>query len=215
VNYLEICRAARKECGIALNTTALPTTVLNQVGQLGNVVRWVADVWDEIQGEQKWSFMWEAATVTVAANTNATATTLTERRWEKESAHIGDSFLSYMPWVDFRLTFPTIPTGAAGQQPTVWTIRPDRAFAVNIKPTADVVIEVERYINPTRLAADTDTPSMPENLHMLIMWGAVIKYAGEAEAGVRRATAVEEYARLHQQLLDLCLPTTELGGPLA
>lgn len=215
MNYLELCRRARLECGIARSTVALPTTVTGQVGQLASVVNWVNDVWLEIQREHNWSFMWEEVSVTIVAGTNSTATSLSENRWEKESARIGDGFLQYLPWADFRLMYPTVSTGAAGQAPSVWSIRPDGAFVVNIRPTADVTITAERYKAPVSMVADSDEPTMPSDLHMLVVWGAVIKYANDAEAGVKIATAHEEYGRLHQQLLATCLPTVGFAAPLA
>jgi hypothetical protein len=214
MNFLQLCQDARKECGIAVNTSLLPTTTVGQTGQLGNIVRWVAAAWLEIQGNQHFDFLWEEATVTILAATNATATGLTESRYMKDSAHIGDVFLTYIPWQDFRSLYPSTLTGSAGQNPSVWSIRPDGAMVVDLKPAANTEITVERYKQPVALSADADIPALPTDLHMLIVWGTVLKYASEGEAITRLQAVKRDYGRLHQILLDRCLPSIQMGGPL-
>lgn len=213
--FLDICRDVRKECGVALSTLTLPTAVTGQVGQLANIVRWVRMVWDEIQGDQLWNWQWEEATVTILSATSSTAGTIPVTRYVKDSARIGERFLSFMPWESFRAVYPVPADGGTGQEPSAWSIKPNGAFAVDIKPAANVAITVERYALPVSMVLDSDTPAMPADLHPLIMWGAVMKYAGEEEAGVRNATAEREYQRLLNQLHKRCLPEIFMGGPLA
>lgn len=213
--FIELCKDVRKECGVALSTVTLPTTVNNQVGQLANIVRWVRMVWDEIQGDQLWDWQWEEATVTILAATNSTAGAIPANRYVKDAARIGERFLQYLPWETFRLVYPVVTDGAVGQEPSAWSIKPSGAFVVDIKPTVDVGVSVERYALPVSLALDSDVPAMPADLHPLIVWGATMKYAGEEEAGVRNATAEREYLRLLTQLHKRCLPERFMGGALA
>ena len=49
MNYLELCRRARRECGIAGAETD-PTAVTSQVGEYRRLVDWVSEAWTEIQG---------------------------------------------------------------------------------------------------------------------------------------------------------------------
>lgn len=60
VNFLDLCRRAAVECGVASNSaiaTALPT-VVSATGSLGRIVNWVSDAWTDIQMDMDGSWDW-------------------------------------------------------------------------------------------------------------------------------------------------------------
>lgn len=208
MNRLEIVKMTRQLAGV--EGTAVST--VNQSGEAKRVVDWCDHAWEEIQQAHNWNFLWEAATVTITANTNATAGTVAARRYLKDATYNGQNLMTYLAWELFRSTWPT-PLIAAGV-PTIWTIRPDKALAVNAKPTADLVLSVERYKNPTPMATDTDVPAMPAEHHMAIVYKALLLYANFEEAGVTRATAQSEFNRHMGAMGIIELPDVTFGAPL-
>lgn len=208
MNRLQGCQRLRQEAGIAGTG---PVTTINQVGEAKRVVDWWDAAWSDIQRSRKWSFLWESPSVVITAGTYFTAGTIAADRYQKDATYdIYGSPLEYMPWEDFRQAYP-VALIAPGL-PAFWTIRPDLSFAVNSKPTSNATYTVERYMNPVVLTQDTDTPALPEQHHMAIVYKALMLYANFEEAGITRATAEEEFARHMSQLTALSLPDL-IGAP--
>lgn len=213
MNRLELVRRLRQEAGVSSGSSgSAPSTTINQTGEYKRLVDWIDGAWMEIQREHKWDFQWEAATITVPAGDILVTGTIAAHRYVQDSAFIGSKPLEYMPWRRFASAFPDalITEG----EPSAWSIRPDKGFAVNYRPAADTTITVERYRNPVAMDDDADEPAMPAEHHMAIVWKALLLYANFEEAGVTRATAQAEYNRHMMALGLLELPGFEFGDPL-
>lgn len=213
MNRLELVRALRQYAGVGAGSTGNgPSTTLNQVGEYKRLVDWIDGAWNEIQQANLWDFMWEAEEVTILATTNVTAGDIPARRYVKDATYYGSKRLTWMNWDLFRQRYPDplIVTG----EPSAWSIRPDKAFVVNAKPSVNWALSVERYINPVPMADDDDEPALPAEHHMAIVYKALLLYANFEEAGVTRATAQAEYNR-HMMALGLNeLPEWSFGDPL-
>lgn len=206
MTFLDLVRQWRQECSLAGTG---PLTVINQAGMLKSGVDWVSQSWDEIQGSQLWSWQWEQVPMTFGIGVDKLTTGIPANRWN-HSAYIGQIELDYRPWETFRRLYPVKQPG----EPRTWSINPANEFVVNTIPTASVTIAAERYKLPTRLAADTDVPGMPERYHMAIVWKAVMKYADEQEAGTLRETARDKHAQIMANVLMECTPEMTFGEPL-
>lgn len=211
---LELVRMLRQLAGVGAGSTGNgPVSTIDQVGEYKRLVDWIDGAWNEIQQAHNWDFLWESATVTVLATTNVTAGTIAARRYVKDATYTAEGArLTWMPWQQFSQRYPSalIVDGT----PSAWTIRPDKALVVNAKPTADFALSVERYQNPVAMADDDDTPAMPSEHHMAIVYKALLLYANFEEAGVTRATAQAEFNR-HMMALGLQeLPQWSFGDPL-
>lgn len=209
MNRLQLCQRLRSEAGLGGSG---PTATTGQTGEMLQVVEWIDEAWNRIQSSRNWEFMWEASTVTIVGGTNYTAGSIPQSRYIKHATTDSTGVeVLYMPWDDFRRTFPTalITTG----NPSVWTIRPDKAFAVNATPAADKTFSVERYKNPTAMAADSDTPTgLPTEHHMAIVWRALMLYAGYDEAGEQYKRADGEYRKVMSAMGFGERPTIESGA---
>jgi len=197
MNRLQLCQRARAEMGLGGSG---PSTTISQTGEMLQVVNWVDTAWERIQSSRNWDWLWEASTVTITANTSVTSGTIPASRYLKDCVRDSTgTLLSYLPWADFRLAYPTAQIAAG--TPGTWTIRPDKSFAVNAKPTTNTTYSVERYKNPTAMTTDSDattgTPQgIPSEHHMLIVWRAVMLYAGHDEAQVLYNHAQAEYRKV-------------------
>lgn len=207
---LEICQRIREMAGI---TGSGPATTISQTGELGRVVNWSNDAWDDIQKRRLWSWLWEAETVTIAAGTYKTAGTIPAQRYVKDATYNAEGgFLAYAPWEIFRATYPLAKITEG--EPTVWTIQPDKSFAVNAIVAADAVFSVERFRNPTPMTLDADVPGMPDEHHMLIVHRALMLYANFEEAAPVRITSEAEYKRMLGEMSLNELPDMTLGEAL-
>lgn len=216
MNFLKICQRLAVETGVNIPMS----TVLGQTGELARIVNWVGDAWTEIQGDKLWNWMWEQPTLSLPASASSIATTISEHRWLKHGTYLplvssdsGDRFLDYLPWVEFCQVYPRI-TQQAGL--TAWSIAPDNSMRFNaiVTPAAATDVVVQRYALPTTLTGDADTPGMPTDLHMLIVYEAMVRYADFDEAGSQRTSTVAKLNRMQQNLNDRCLPEFTLGAGL-
>lgn len=215
---LDLVRRLRQLAGVGAGSTGNgPVTTIDQTGEYKRLVDWIDAAWNLIQIEHKWDFLWESAQIGIAAGDYYTAGTIAAHRYEQDSGFLGTSRMVYRPWQRFREEYPisSIEAGTASGSPSVWSIRPDKAFVVNALASEAIVISVERYRNGTAMTADDDEPSLPNEHRLMIVYRALIEYANFDEAGVTRATAQSKYEE-HLAALGLHeLPQWEFGGPLA
>lgn len=217
MNFLQLCQRVSQECGVSPNSVVpLPTTVVAQTGELKRVVDWTADAWRNIQGHRHFNWMWEQASLTMLATTSSLAGTIPEARYEKDSLYLPSAsglglFPDFLPWDEFRQVYPFVQAGAGFG---AWSIAPDMSIRVDVAPAANQPFVVERYKLPTVLAGDTDVPEMPLDLHMLIVYVAMVSYANFDEAGVQRTTALDMIRDMKADLFKRCLPEWRMGQPL-
>jgi len=209
MNRLALVTALAAECDV----NPLTTTIA-QNGEGADMVRWVDEAWNLIQSQFKWSFLWEQPTLTVLNTTNLRAETIPHHRYQQDSCRlaVGAGRMQYVPWLNFDERFPAseIQPGT----PSAWTIRPDNAFVVNAIMQADTGFVLQRYKNPIPMVADTDTPALAVEHHMMIVWRAMMYYAQHEEAGVIYRTGKRNYEEKLELLGLTDTPDWTFGAPL-
>lgn len=207
MNWLTICQTVVREAGLGLSG---PTTVVSQTGELLNVITWAEQAWANIQSEWNWDWLWESTTVTVASGSSSVAGTIPDTRYVKDATYRGNVEMSYLPYDVFRRAWP--PGTIVAGTPSVWTIAPDKSFRVNSLVTDDTAFTVERYKNPVSPTGNTYEPALPAEYHMMIVWRAVMLYAGHDEAGPLYQHAAEEYRKLHAAATRTEKPAVRFWG---
>lgn len=208
MNRLALCQRLRQEVGFSGSG---PTTTIGQAGEMKQVVDWIDTVWTRIQQSHNWDWLWTNPTITITAATNVTTASVPASRYEKERAFdtLGAPMV-YRPWSEFAVVWPTALI--ASGNPREWTIRPDKAVVVNAKPASNFSFTVERYSNPTAMAADADVPTgLPDEHHMAIVWRAVMLYGGFDQSSETYQHAKMEYDRSMRALGMTERPTMEWG----
>jgi hypothetical protein len=211
MNRIELIRALRQEAGYSGTG---PVSSAGAAGQTKELVDRVDQAWLDIQTMSMWDWMWEQATITVPAGQSVSAATgIPHNRYVIDSLRSPYGRMGYLTWRDFSETFePQFSEGL----PSIWTVRPDTAIAVNaVAPPGDIVLTVERYRNPIPFAADTDVPALPVQYHMLIVWLAMMRVAAFDESGSRYLTAKREYDQMFNRLQSETVVQMQLGAPLA
>lgn len=208
MDYLQLCQRVRFECGIA--GEGLPSATAGQTGVMNTVVNLTARAWVDIQTSRPyWKFARATLTFpTVAAQrTYSVVSDLSHTdvdKWNYDSAFIyltSNADRSKLTWKDYdefnRRVNPTFPDG----RPTIITESPGRNLAFDRTPDDIYTITIDYWKTPELLASDTDVPAIPEHFHDVIVWKAVMAYAGPRGMSERYQNARAEYIKMYGQLV--------------
>lgn len=223
MNYLELCRELISECGYSGNIT----TVTDQTGQLGRIVRWIRNADLEIQKESNfWTFMdREFDFQTEAGKRRYTLAELgalgvtNVGTWDKDKMLVTDAYSrsSKLFWSDFRLFHHRYETSTllADARPTYFAVLPEGGLTLGPAPDAEYTISGWYRLNPVALVADTDVPLIPEPFHDAIVWKALSMYGLHEEAEIFILQGERKYREALNKMRLRYLPDVRMAGPLA
>jgi hypothetical protein len=143
--------------------------------------------------------------------------------WKRDSfraSSVGNSYrdeqlLNYMDWSTYRNLYRYANMRNTYARPVVVSITPDKDLAFGSTPDQAYVIDGEYYTQPLSLTADSDSPDIPARFHMVIVYRAMMYYAGYEAAPEVLARGDYEYRRLYSRMEIDQLPTIVSGPPLA
>lgn len=188
MTFLELCKRARQEAGI---TGSGPTSVLNQTGQLGLLVDWVAQSWIDIQlMRPNWRFMIEEFSFDTVADTRdylAADYSITDMNlWDTASFLIyktatGESDqnrIEYLRYEQWRAAYRTRMNDRGNDRPIAFTLMPNNSVRFEPRPDDVYTIEGDYKRSTQEFSADADVPTnLPDDFHMIIVWQALKYYA--------------------------------------
>ncbi len=225
MTFLELCERAAVECG----SSSVPTSVVSQSGEAQRFVNWVSQSWMDIQQAARWDWLQDDFSFqTTASDGDYTPTQAGITRfktWVPDTFRIyltadgqaTEQYLIEQDWDWFRDVY--LFGGQASQtgRPTQYAIRPhDRAIVLGDKPNGIYTVTGRYWKSAQTLAADADEPEgIPEEFQMLIVYRAMLKYAGYESAAEVLATARGEYRTMMMRMTEQCLPRLTLGATLA
>jgi hypothetical protein len=229
MNFLQLVNQLRYECGVS--GPAL-TTVAGQLAGSENarMVAWIQQAWNDIQtSKEDWLFLREPFqfnTVTqqqIYTPAQAGITASTFGNWKRDSfrcSSVGANYadeqlLNYMDWTTFRNLYIYANMRNTYARPVVVTIDPHKNLGFGAIPDIPYVIVGEYYTQPLQLTLDADEPAIPSRFHMIIVYRAMMYYAGYEAAPEVMSRGEFEYKRLYSRLDIDQLPTTVSGPPLA
>jgi len=234
--FLQLSVRTRSECD--LSGTG-PTTVVGQTGKLERIVNWVASSYTEIQNRyEQWRWLRKPFTLNTVASTDAYAyssATDTEanaaisrfRRWWADDLDrpftiylqsdgvSGQRFLVWVPFDYFKRIYRFGPQQSQTGVPQHVSVDDNNKIVLGPNPDAVYVVGGDYQRGAQVLAADSDTPEMPADFHMSIVYEAMKKYAGGESAPEVYTRAITEGNKLMRQLELNQLPQICLGAPLA
>jgi hypothetical protein len=100
-------------------------------------------------------------------------------------------------------------------RPVVVSVTPDKSLAFGSVPDQPYVITAEYYSRPIDFTSDTDQPSIPARFQLMIVYRAMMFYAGYEAAPEVYARGEQEFKRLMNRLEIDQLETVVSGPPLA
>lgn len=225
MNFLELCQELSREAA----TSGAIATVLNQSGESGRLVNWIAKAYRFVLNKHTdWTFLrTDVAFDTAAGNSTYTAAGagVTEfgewmfadgwRCYTKATGFGDEQPVKFMPYDRFRNQCMFGTQRQVVGRPLVVTERPDQSL--QFWPTPDAVYSVvgEQFRAPARLAANESVPIFPAKFHDVIVYRALMMY-GEYEGDATVfASAQSNFNRLFTKMEELYLPDWEQPGTLA
>jgi hypothetical protein len=204
---LQLCQRLRQEC-VGVSGTG-PTTTLAQSGDMLRLVTWIDSAYEDIQNlHRDWNFLRKDLSFnTVAAQqsytpTQAGAADVGEWRMRDMRCYLtsggvsGEQFLQDVPWDDFRSVYLLGANRASTGRPMIVTRKPDRSLMVWPTPDAAYTINGEYFQANDEMIADADVPIFPARFHLVVMWRALVFYAGHAAAPETFSVGQGEYTKL-------------------
>jgi hypothetical protein len=243
VNFLALAQRAAVECGVASTVaigTALPT-VVGAAGSLGRIVNWVGDAWNDIQTRHDdWEWMrssnllGKGASFVPAAGQASTPIGIEDTevgiawaafgKWDRESfrnyttsvGFANEMFLDEIPFDTWRDSYMLGAMREVQTRPVVVAVGPDQSLNLGPPPNGLYTITGDYFMAPAVMAADIDVPlGLAARFHMLIVYIAMMKYAGYESAPEVFQRGSAESVRMYGQLEALRLPIMSFGGALA
>lgn len=243
MTFLQLCQRACVECGVASGQailSALPTTV-GATGSLGRVVNWVGDAWADIQTDHDdWDWMRSSnllgGGVTVQTLAGQASYPLgtgagmvgvavdSFGKWDRETfrsyatavGFTGEDFLEEIPFDTWRDTHMFGAQRTVQTRPVVVAVGPDQSLNLGPPPNGLYTVTADYFVAPSVMVLDTDIPlGLPTRFHMLIVYRAMMKYAGYESAPEVYQRGSEESARMRAQLMAVRAQRIGFGGALA
>ena len=236
MTYLQICRRLARACGMTASAS-IPAAVTGQTGNLLDAIEWAADAYTELQNSNE-NWMWlrsKFSLSTVASDEQYAYSDCTDSRlsatisrfskWRLDDPYnppkcyltssgvATQTWLQYATWDDFCILFRT-GTVVDGY-PAFISVDPQNNIVLGPTPNGAYTVTGEYQMSAQILAADGDTPEMPSQFHMLIMYDALRKYAGDQISQEAMMRAVNEGGAMRSQLLLNQLPKFRKGRSLA
>ena len=226
MNYLALCQETVREAGIAGSLT----TVVGQTGMLGKVVKWVDEAWNTIQLDRpNWLFMQEEFlfnTVVSQRDYTAAGAGISDLRYWDTSSFLmfetaldandqGDlKFMEFRKWYGNYRNQMDVRDNA---RPQIITKLANNS--VRFEPVPDKVYTVEGLYRRSSqvFSANADVPTnLPDDLHRIISWNAVILFANDQNAPDLLDKADDALQPLWNRLLIEQLPAFDADfKPLA
>lgn len=226
MNFLQLVNRTRVECGVS--GPAL-VTAQNLTGEAARIASWVNAAWMDIQTvKDDWQFMLEdfnfnlitQQSVYTAAEAGVGATFANWKRDSFRCSSFGANFadeqlMNYMEYPTYRNLYKYGNMRTTYARPVVVSITPDKSLAFGAVPDRAYVIDAQYYIKPVEMSADTDEPTIPQRFHMMVVYRAMMHYAGFEAASEVYQRGEFEFNRLMKRLDVDQLPTVVSGPPLA
>lgn len=229
MSFLQLASRVRQECRVSGTG---PTSVTNQSVELTRILTWTNEAWKEIQrAHPTWRFLRNnCSTATVAGKTNYFASDFNLTDWGSWALNYatGDTFRNYNTAAGVNSETPMFPVeyddwrntylfGAARStytRPNVVALAPDGSLAMGPITAAGYTITGEYYKAPQDLVLATDTPQMPSQFHMAIVFKAMQYYGASEAASEVYDMGEKQFAIIYRALINHQLPNYRLAGAL-
>lgn len=227
MNFLQLVQRLASECGVP---TSNLTTAESQTGEAGRLVNWVNAAWLDIQtAHRDWDWMRASASWTTV-NTQAEYTTTecgiaagTFGFWERNSfrcystsAGFGsEMFLRYLPYDEWRNQYKFGSFQTTYSRPMDVSITPSKGIALGPYPTDGFTIRGDYFTAPSEMSDDADTPSLPTQFHLAIVYRAMMFYAGFESAPEVYQRGEFEFGKLMRRMEQDRLREVAFVGALA
>lgn len=211
MNFLELCRRTREKCGISGSG---PAAVTGQQGEMLRIINWVNEAWVEIQNAQP-DWMWMRGTFSVpTVNGQQTYTTAaagidtTFSHWHLDTFRVyqtargvsDEQFLHPQEYLQFRDVYAY--SNRIPGRPAFFAVQPwDQSLMLGPIPNDGYTVVGEYQKKASEMTVNSDIPALPSQYHMLIVYGAMERYAAYESAPEVMVPVSREYDEMRSKLM--------------
>lgn len=227
LTFLQLVQRLKQECGVS---GSAPTTLQGTLpGEIARLAGWINTAWTEIQqARADWFFLRQSVLFTATA-ANGRSYTPAQAGIAQLGSYKPDSFRCYpasagvaasqiLPWQpydSFRNYWMFGANSLVNGRPFMFSVDPRKNLVLGPAPNEDYVIEGEAYLAPQPLVNDADTPSMPDQFHMLVVYKAMQYYGAYENAPEVYDRGAAQYGPMLSRLTVDQAPQITWGGALA
>lgn len=223
MNYLQLVNRLKRECGVSGSD---PSTLTSQPAEINRLASFITTAWIELQTlHPDWFFLRQPFSFNTVAQQQSYSATQAGisllGSYKRDSVRVylqtaaNEMLMPFMPYDRFRDLYMLGNMRTNYARPVVWTQDPQKQFLLGSIPDTVYVVNGEYYLQPTDLAADTDTPTMPSQFHMALVYRAMMDYGTYEGAGELRQDGEIRYRQMLAKLQLDQLPTLTFGVSLA
>lgn len=229
MNLLQLVNRSRRECtdkGSDLTTVQGSLALENQ-----RFKDWVQESWDELRmSNPHWRWLRATAQFDTTALINgislsaAGAPTCTDwdkgtfRAWRKSVGASDEQILPFMEYETWRNVYQFGAMRTQSSRPVAVTVKPDNSLGIGPLPDDVYTVVGDYWGTGAALTLDADSPTdsgLPERFHMLLVYGAMEKFAHHEAAPEVYQRAARSQKTLKNQLFAWGLPVMTSGPSLA
>lgn len=229
MNFLALVNRARRECGVSGPALASIATDSALSAEGLRFKQWINEAWREIQTEHgEWNYSLKQVSFNTTAGTyNYTLTALgitdlgnwkrdTFRAYSTAQGYSNEQIMPFMEYETYRNVYRYGNMRDTRARPVAFSISPaDKSLLIGPVPDDVYTVVGEYYGMPTDLTVDADEPTIPDRYHMLIVYKAMISYAGYEAAPEVMQRGIMGEKKLGALLRIDQLPILHAGAPLA
>jgi hypothetical protein len=226
MNFLQLCQRLRRKTRSSGNGPT--TTVGTQIEDYARLIAFINEAWVDLQTiREDWLWMRSSTTFTTTASqalytiTNIGLTDFGNwknnsfRNYDTTAGTVSEIMMDNISYDDWRNTYYLGATRFTQTRPTQFAIAPDFSVALGPVPAAGYTVSAEYCKAPYELVADADTPPLPTQYHMMIVYRAMMYYGASEGAPEVYQEGEIEYRQMLNRLSMQQLTMTDLAGALA
>ena len=230
MNFLELANRTKRKCRV---TGVAMTTVISQAEEFARLIDFINAGWMDIQMTRPdWKWMRNSMTFPTVAG-QATYTLAQIESTGSGFANFGnwdlDTFRSYttsvgtndetpMSWMPYDVWRDTYQMGATRNtqtRPNQFTLTSLLGIGLGCTPADGYTISGDYYKVATEMALDADTPSLPSQFHMAIVYRAMMFYGVSEASAEIYDEGKEEFVRMMSRIALHQGSMMSVGRPLA
>lgn len=231
--FLSGVKDLARECGL----TSKPSSVVSQTGDFEKIVEYYKNAYIELQNRHEWRWLRHEFTLNTVSGTDkyapgsctdSSSSSVISRfsRWRFEdrrdppkiyltsSGVGGERWLIWTPWEWFKTVYKIGSQNTNTGAPAHIAIDPQNNIVLGPSPNGAYTVTGDYYRGAQVLSEDGDTPEMPSQYHMLIVYLAMEDYGYFESAPEVLSRGQARAATLMRQLEANQLEAPRLAGAL-
>lgn len=225
MNYLQLANRLRRKCRVSGSSFA--TVSGSQVEEYARLLDWINEAWVDIQLKRT-DWLWMKKSMSFPTFLNKASYTIGDigltdfANWDLDtfrtynvSAGINSEIeMGYISYQEWRSNYQLGALRSASSRPIEFAVLPDLSIGLGPVPVAGYNVTGEYFKIPSELLVDLDTPALPTQYHMAIIYRAMMFYGASEVATEVYQEGEKEFNLMMNRLATTQLDTVTLPGAL-